>query len=152
MTTCVRYLSFLLISLNISCSSGINSQDDCDELKTVSVDMLQRNGFTNFQLQNIEMPKMNKSVNLVINSRADYEKYVVPADSLPEIDFNSNTVIGGVKYLPTCGAFGTQVVNQGCGKIFYSVNLERQDCSAKTHVFYFAIIPKTESEIMFNIN
>lgn len=145
---CLAMLTATLLILSFTgCDDNLS---ECEESVTIDFVQLKSQGST-FSLKNIET---NKEIKLVIDSQADYEKYVSSNNSLPEIDFDKNILISGKSILSTCGVLKNQTFLRNCNTLTYKVEIERLDCHKPEEIFHFAIIPKNlqSLNIVFETN
>ena len=96
-------------------------------------------------LQNIETSR--KDVHLVIANQADFEKYFVCNEPLPEIDFEKHFVLAGMYTHHNCAYFDSHEVFKCSDRIRYKVIIQALDCTAITSVYYAAVIEKKYSDL-----
>jgi hypothetical protein len=77
---------------------------------------------------------------VVIGTEEDYEKFINSSTSLPPIDFSKKLILAGWQKWHQCAKFKDQIVQRGCGKVFYKVNIDQLDCFGATSVTFFAVI------------
>lgn len=110
----------------------------------------------NCRLQNISnSQEVGSKVDLVIQSQAEYEKYVLCESALPAIDFSKKALLAGRYIAAHMDWVENQRVYQDCnGKLVFEVRLEKGGYTAVTEVFYFAGIPKVsnQTEVTFDIS
>lgn len=100
-----------------------------------------------------EVDPKNTTVNLVIETQQDYEKFIGTSSDIkrPSIDFSQFVLLAGRTITPECAMVGSQAVLEKCGTYTFEVTLAPKDCHAFTTTNYFVIIYKTERPIDFHI-
>jgi hypothetical protein len=108
------------------------------------------------RLQNIgDTREVGSQVNVLIQSQADYEKYMLCATSLPDIDFSQKTLLAGRYVASHMDQVKHQRVYQECnGKVKFEVRLDKGGYTAVTDVFFFAVVPKisSQAEVIFDVS
>ena len=147
-----KYLLFLFGLIGMmafSCRKDENTECE-EEPQPVEIIELQKVGSdTIFELQNVAND--SQIDNLIINSQVDYEKYIYSNHPLPFIDFTAYTLLAGRMGTPSTDFFDSQNVYIACNELTYTVYIARGPSQAPSIVYYFAIIPKTDVHIVFNI-
>ena len=85
--------------------------------------------------------------NYVIRSQSEFET-LIGCIQPQNIDFNSFTLLAGGKEIPTSGRVSSQSVEQDCkSSIIFRVNIQEGNGQGFSTVYFFAVIPKIESDI-----
>jgi hypothetical protein len=133
----ISSFSLLLMTwLTVSCHNE-NLSPECDVIETFYNDEFEN---ITCSLQNINTD--DQTVNLVIKTQADYEKYFICGTQLPAVDFDKYFIITGGYRHNNCAIFDSQQVQLCNNKIIYGVRMLEQDCHAITNVYYATVIEK----------
>ena len=131
------YFSILFLTgLTVSCRNE-NLSPECEVIET----------FYNDEFENIPCSLQNintddQTVNLVIKTQADYEKYFICGTQLPAVDFDKYFILAGRYRHNNCAVFDNQQVLLCNNKIIYRVRMLEQVCHSFTDVYYATAIEK----------
>lgn len=144
----IVFLCGMIVLAAFSCEKA---EKNCEEEpQTMQIQNLDRLGSdTQYWMQNIDDEK--EIVNVVINSQSDYEKYVACNTTLPTIDFKNYTLLSGRMKTPYADHIISQSAVKACNELKYTVTIGEGIATVASKVYYFAIIPKTNATISFNI-
>ncbi len=103
--------------------------------------------FYNEELGNLPCSLQNinpdtKEVNLIIKTKADYEKYFTCSAELPTLDFEKYFILAGRYRHHQCAVFDRQQVLLCNNKLIYKVEMLELICAAFTDVYYFTVIER----------
>ncbi len=145
-------LFLFLYGIIVIIISGCENNDGCNEQpqQVVILHFGDTTGNTQYRLQNIDTEQ--ETVNLVINSQTDYEKYVAGNGTLPVIDFNHYTFLAGRMKTSASGMVTDQYVTRKCYEYTYTVNIEEGNLGVVSAVYYFAVIEKANGKVIFDIH
>lgn len=151
----MKNLYLLICSLFLFAFSCEREEINCSgETTSISFELLQQNSDSGCHIQNIkESTEVGSQENLIIQSQADYEKYILCHSSLPTIDFSKKTLLAGRYVAANMDWIDNQQVYQNCdGKVVFKVKLERGGYTAITKVYYFVVIPKISNATQVNFD
>ena len=122
--------------LTVSCHNE-NLPPECDVIETFYNDEFEN---ITCSLQNINTD--DQTVNLLIKTQADYEKYFICSTQLPAIDFEKYFILAGRYRHHQCAVFDSQQMLLCNNRIVYRVRILELICAAFTNVYYFAVIDR----------
>ena len=144
--TCLRILSFIIMSMLGACSSDpylINCTDG-----PVLFTFLE--AIRSMQLQNVEIT--NGSAYVVIRSQEEYINYVVPGSSLPVVDFKRNTLLLSQSYSNSVPVIVQQQITSNCDRstIDYLIQLRKAGPATPGTAYSAVTIPKISAQTRVN--
>jgi hypothetical protein len=146
-------LSLLFLWLAIGgCEPSFDSEK-CEGENTLLVESYFSKEINEFPCGLTNLDEKAKQINLIIETKSDFEKYFSCNEGFPDIDFNKYFILAGRYTHKNCAVLINQNVVICENTLVYNVNIQAQICNGISDVYYYQIVLRDylKYKIKFNV-